>query len=99
MYAKAHPFDYRRIVNRGSLNLLKSYHKGEPLSRIQVIVCNKKPLIGSDGKPVTVKNFIKGEKIPVYEATTPYIRVIKHYDKKAKRGRTFAEMVYESVRV
>lgn len=97
MYAKAHPFGYKKIINRGSLNLLKSYHKGEPLSRIQTIVCYKRAVLDDKGEPIMVD---KGkDKHPLYEYVDPYVRTIKHYDKKAKKGRTFAEMVYESVRV
>lgn len=99
MYAKAHPIGYAPIKNKQSSNLSRFAHSQEPVQRVQTIrmrVPIEQNVRDEDGnviyegrgknrKPVT-------EVVGYHEQT----RVIKHYDPKPKRGRTLAEMVYES---
>lgn len=100
MYVKAHPFGYRPIKNKQSVNLSPSTHLCEEITRVQTVrmlvpVYHK--LRDDDGK-VIYKGRGKNRH-PVFDLVgyLPQTRVIKHYDPKPKRGRTLAEMVYMSV--
>ncbi len=93
MYAKAHPFGYKPVkVPKGH----RADHKGEPVKEIQTIEVEcpydvsvrdeKGNIVREKGKPVK-QTF-----------TNTITRSVKQYD-KPKKGRTFAEMVYESIPV
>ena len=99
MYIKAHPFGYQPIKNKRSTNLLPSTHYREEVSRVQTVrmmvpvyqkLRNEKGAVVYEGRG-------KNRKPVLFEAGRHFqTRVIKHYDPKPKRGRTLAEMVYES---
>lgn len=100
MYIKAHPFGYQPIKNKRSANLLPSTHSGEEVSRIQTVrmlVPVYSKLRDEKGKVVYEGRGKNRHPKLVFESYLPQTRVIKHYDPKPKRGRTLAEMVYESV--
>ena len=90
-YVKAHPFGYRPVEKK-----IRTNHKGEAPSRIQTIVVDKERVLDEEGNQVYVGKG-KGKK-PLFGPITPFVRTIFHYDHRFK-GRTFADMVYESIRV
>ena len=83
-YAKAHPFGYEAKKNRKVVD-----HSYEPVTRIQTVPVTKT-------YKVPVKDAI-GRIVGYDEVEAHYTRTIKHYDAKPKKGRTLAEMVYDTV--
>lgn len=99
MYAKAHPFGYQPIKNRQSVNLSPSTHYREEVSRVQTVrmmVPVYRVHRDENGKVLYEGRGKNRKPVMSFDRYLPQTRVIKHYDPKPKRGRTLAEMVYES---
>lgn len=84
MYAKAHPFGYKPIQNR------PRGAKGEIPARKQTVTIKGDYTVNTRNK--------KGKIVGTDIYTNTETRTITHYDHH-KKGRTLAEMVYESMPV
>ena len=98
-YIKAHPFGYKKQGEK------KSNWFGHPLIRKQVItevIPYEVTRRDKDGNPImqpelTKKGKPTGKLIPATQTFYNKVtKVINHYVSSVKRGRTLAEMVYES---
>ena len=80
-YIKAHPFGYKPVKD------FKSNHFRDPLVSIQSVVIKGKYTVHYRDE----KGIIIGAE--TYENT--FIRPVKNYNPRPKRGRTLGDMVYE----
>lgn len=98
-YVKAHPFGYQPIKNKQSTNLSRFTHHREPVQRTQTVrmlVPVEEPVRDANGKILYEGRGKKRKPITRIVAYHTQTRVIKHYDQSHRKGRTLAEMVYET---
>lgn len=92
-YAKAHPFGYKPVKQKD----IDNKHFREVQTGLQKIVVKspyKVIVRDSQGK------HIMNGKEPVTETFfNTYVRTVKLYAPKQRKGRTLAEMVYENLKV
>ena len=93
MYAKAHPFGYKPVKQKDKDNK----HFREVQTGLQkIIVRSPYKVIVRDciGRPV-----MNGKEPMTDTFFNTYVRTVKLYTPKQRKGRTLAEMVYSTIKV
>lgn len=81
-YAKAHPFGYKPVKGR------KSDHSREQVVDVQTIKVKEEYKVARRDE--------KGKIVGYDTFSNEFVRPVKNYNPKPKKGRTLGEMVYES---